>query len=99
MYETREVAGHICNLVVSKTGIVREAAVRIGPADKPGFRAKDGPEAKRARREAKLAVMQALGLPPKKVRVVSRYSCLTVSETGLVARRDNDGNVIGVYSS
>ena len=98
MFETREIEGHEVNLTLSKDGTtVRSACVLVGPSDQPGWRAKDGPEARHLRREAKAAVMEALELPASKVRVSARYSCLTVAGDGTIERRDATGHVIGVH--
>ncbi len=100
MYETRQIAGYTVNLVLSKDGqLIRRAAVLVGPDDKPGWRAKDGPEAKQRRREAKRAVMAALGLDAKLVDVRARYSCLSEQPDGTIARRDDQGRIIGVYET
>ncbi len=97
-HETRTINGYKVNLTTNKTGtVVRAATVLVGPAEKPGWRAQDGPEAKRKRREAKRAVMAALNLPAKQVRAASRYTELTVGDDGMVERRDADGRVVGVY--
>jgi len=97
MYETREIDGFQVNLRTSKRGDVRSAVVLVGPADKPGWRAKDGQAARLKRREAKRAVMAALDLPAKAVTVCARYSCLSVQSDGMVARRDDAGNIIGYH--
>lgn len=73
----------------------QRAYVYVG-SDAPGWRRKDGPDARRRRREVKLAVARALGLPPNRVGVQAVYSCLTTTDDGAVERR-NAGHVIGVY--
>ena len=96
-HETRIIEGHEVNLTVSKTGIVRGATILFGPVDKPGWRLKDGPAARIARRAAKRQVMEALDLPAKAVSVMARYSSLVENESGTIVKRDNDGNIIGTY--
>lgn len=91
------ISGHEVNVIRSKSGEAREACVMLGPADKPGFRAQDGAKAKAARKAAKVAVADALGLPLAKVRAASRYTELTEQADGSITRRDSEGNVIGVY--
>lgn len=88
---------YACNLTTSKTGAIRSVAVLVGPDHSPGWRAKDGPQARQRRRKAKRAVMAALGLPARKVVVVARYSCLRVAADGMIERLDDLGRVIGAY--
>jgi hypothetical protein len=98
MFATREIEGHEVNLTLSKDGTkVRAACVMVGPNDRPGWRAKDGAEARRLRHKAKTAVMEALDLPANRVSVSARYSCLTVADDGTIERRDATGHVIGVH--
>lgn len=109
-YETRQVAGYECNLILSKDRkIVREAVVLVGPADQPGWRAKDEKAAKWAfppppkgwsrRRDAKRAVMTALGLPARSVRVVARYSELVPLGDGVIGRRGPDGKITATHKA
>ena len=64
-HETRQVAGYQVNLLTSKDGNkIRHAVVLVGPENAPGWRSKDGTEARQRRREAKRAVMEKLGLAP-----------------------------------
>ncbi len=103
MYKTMTVAGHEVNAICSKVGrygeIPREATVLVGPTDRPGFRAQDGPAAVAFRKEARRAVALALGLPFKKVRAQARYSELVPRADGSIDRRDAQGKVIGTYAA
>lgn len=96
MNATKTIAGHECNLILSKDGSkVREACVLIGPADRAGFRSKDGAAAREARKAAKMAVAAELGIHAARVRVVSRFTELTARDDGLIVRRDAEGRVVG----
>jgi len=97
MFKTEIIAGYEVNLTCSKDGsIVRSACVMVGDPDKPGARSKDA-NGRNLRRAAKTAVADALNLEPSLVTVSARYSCLTQTESGLLERRDDSGQVIGTH--
>lgn len=111
MNTTEQIAGHECNMELSKDGAhIRSVCVLIGPDDRPGFRVKDGVEAKAARKAARAEVVAALASDPRaawllnecqyrdrRISIAARYSCLAPQSDGSIVRRDAAGNTIGVY--
>lgn len=92
MYAKEEHAGYEVNVIRSKDGAIpRQACVLVGDADKPGMRAKDGTAARAARKRARQAVAESLGIPLHTVRAVSRYTSITSDG----AIRDEAGNIKG----
>ena len=96
MHTKETICGEEVNVVRSKDGTPRAATVLLGPREKPGARAKDGPDARAMRKLKRSLVAKHLGLPVAKVRALARYSCLTETEYGF-ERRDAKGRVIGTH--
>ena len=90
MWITKIVEGYECNLIVSKTGVVRSAVVLLGSPDHAGLRVKDA-GSRGPRRAARRAVASALSLPLWLVRAQSRFARITAD--GSV--RDDSGRVVG----
>lgn len=97
MNKTTNINGYEVNCQYSKDGsTLQRAFVRLNDTA-PGMRANDGDSARAARKEIKLAVAEALGLPREKVRILARYSCLRQNPDGTISRLDSAGHVIGTH--
>jgi hypothetical protein len=97
MDSTETIMGEQVRVTRSKTGVARQATVLLGSPDRPGARAKDGPEARSMRKLKRTLVAKHLGLPVNKVRAQARYSCLRQRVDGTIERRNARGHIVGIH--